>query len=80
VVHNCGFSETFFFVVCDDIWIAIYPSFVVVIPYTFDNAPFVPMLIACIDMLEKTSYCNPHHKDVINLLKDHMCKHLQLGM
>jgi len=30
VVRNCGFSETFFFVVCDDIWIAIYPSFVVV--------------------------------------------------
>jgi hypothetical protein len=29
VVRNCGFSETFFFVVCDDIWIAIYPSFVV---------------------------------------------------
>jgi hypothetical protein len=31
VVRNCGFSETFFFVVCDDIWIAIYPSFVVVV-------------------------------------------------
>ncbi len=30
MVRNCGFSETFFFVVCDDIWIAIYPSFVVV--------------------------------------------------
>ncbi len=30
VVRNCGFSKTFFFVVCDDIWIAIYPSFVVV--------------------------------------------------
>jgi hypothetical protein len=30
VVRNCGFSETFFFVVCDDIWITIYPSFVVV--------------------------------------------------
>jgi len=30
VVSNYGFSETFFFVVCDDIWIAIYPSFVVV--------------------------------------------------
>jgi hypothetical protein len=30
VVRNCGFSETFFFVVYDDIWIAIYPSFVVV--------------------------------------------------
>jgi len=29
VVCNCGFSETFFFVICDDIWIAIYPSFVV---------------------------------------------------
>ncbi len=31
MVRNCGFSETFFFVVCDDIWIAIYPSFVVVL-------------------------------------------------
>ncbi len=30
VVRNCGFSETDFFVVCDDIWIAICPSFVVV--------------------------------------------------
>jgi hypothetical protein len=34
VVRNCGFSETDFFVVCDDIWIAICPSFVVVA--TFD--------------------------------------------
>ncbi len=31
MVRNCGFSETFFFVVCNDIWIAIYPSFVVVL-------------------------------------------------
>ncbi len=30
VVRNCGFSETDFFVVCDDIWIAICPFFVVV--------------------------------------------------
>ncbi len=30
VVRNCGFSETVFFVVCNDIWIAICPSFVVV--------------------------------------------------
>jgi len=30
VVRNYGFSEKKFFVVCDDIWIAIYPSFVVV--------------------------------------------------
>jgi hypothetical protein len=32
VVQNCGFSETDFFVVCDDIWIAICPFFVVVTP------------------------------------------------
>jgi hypothetical protein len=31
VVRNCGFPETDFFVVCDDIWIAICPFFVVVI-------------------------------------------------
>ncbi len=30
VVRNCGFSEIDFFVVCDDIWIAICPFFVVV--------------------------------------------------
>ncbi len=30
VVRNYGFSKTDFFVVCDDIWIAICPSFVVV--------------------------------------------------
>jgi hypothetical protein len=29
-VRNCGFSETDFFLVCDDIWIAICPFFVVV--------------------------------------------------
>ncbi len=34
VVRNCGFSETVFFVVCDDIWIAICPSFVVVRGHT----------------------------------------------
>jgi len=31
VVRNCEFSETVFFVVCDDIWIAICPSFVVML-------------------------------------------------
>jgi hypothetical protein len=36
VVRNCGFSEIFFFVVCDDIWIAIYPSFVVVNLFLLD--------------------------------------------
>jgi hypothetical protein len=36
-----GFSETFFFVVCDDIWIAIYPSFVVVVVH------FVEELDSC---------------------------------
>ncbi len=30
LVHNCGFSESDFFVVCEDIWIAICPFFVVV--------------------------------------------------
>jgi hypothetical protein len=30
VVRNCRFLETDFFVVCDDIWIAICPFFVVV--------------------------------------------------
>ncbi len=30
IVRNGGFSETSFFVVCDDIWIAIYPPVVVV--------------------------------------------------
>ncbi len=30
-VRNCGFSEFDFFVVCEDIWIAICPFFVVVI-------------------------------------------------
>ncbi len=30
VVRNCRFLEIVFFVVCDDIWIAICPSFVVV--------------------------------------------------
>ncbi len=29
-VRNCGFSESDFFVVCEDIWIAICPFFVVV--------------------------------------------------
>jgi hypothetical protein len=29
-VQNCGFSESDFFVVCEDIWIAICPFFVVV--------------------------------------------------
>ncbi len=29
-VRNCGFSESNFFVVCEDIWIAICPFFVVV--------------------------------------------------
>jgi hypothetical protein len=31
LVRNCGFSESNFFVVCEDIWIAIRPFFVVVI-------------------------------------------------
>jgi hypothetical protein len=30
IVRNGGFSKTFFFVVCDDIWIAIYPLVVVI--------------------------------------------------
>jgi hypothetical protein len=30
MVRNSGFSKTSFFVVCDDIWIAIYPPVVVV--------------------------------------------------
>jgi hypothetical protein len=30
MARNGGFSETSFFVVCDDIWIAIYPPVVVV--------------------------------------------------
>ncbi len=30
LVRNCGFSESDFFVVCEDIWIAICPFFVVV--------------------------------------------------
>ncbi len=42
MVRNCGFSETFFFVVCDDIWIAIYPSFVVV---TISLNPTAHMLL-----------------------------------
>jgi hypothetical protein len=29
-VRNCGFSESDFFVVCEDIWIVICPFFVVV--------------------------------------------------
>jgi hypothetical protein len=33
IVRNGGFSETSFFVVCDDIWIAIYPPVVVVYDY-----------------------------------------------
>jgi hypothetical protein len=32
-VRNCGFSESDFFVVCEDIWITICPFFVVVIQY-----------------------------------------------
>ncbi len=43
VVWNYGFSETDFFVVCDDFWIAICPSFVVVNndtkPSKYKNAP-----------------------------------------
>jgi hypothetical protein len=31
-------------------------------PYTFDNSFIIPMLVATIDMLEKTRCCNPHHK------------------
>jgi hypothetical protein len=31
MVRNSEFSETSFFVVCDDIWIAIYPPVVVVL-------------------------------------------------
>jgi hypothetical protein len=30
LVRNSGFSESDFFVVCEDIWIAIWPFFVVV--------------------------------------------------
>ncbi len=30
LVRNCGFLESDFFVVCEDIWIAIWPFFVVV--------------------------------------------------
>jgi hypothetical protein len=30
LVRNCGFSKSNFFVVCEDIWIAICPFFVVV--------------------------------------------------
>ncbi len=33
LVRNCGFSESDFFVVCEDIWIAICPFFVVVHHY-----------------------------------------------
>ncbi len=35
MVHNCRFSKTSFFVICDDIWISKYP--IVVVNHLFLN-------------------------------------------
>ncbi len=51
VVRNCGFSETVFLVVCDDIWIVICPSFVVV----YGPTPLFVLTCSCLQTHEITS-------------------------
>ncbi len=64
VVRNCGFSETVFFVVCDDIWIAICPSFVVVVVEQMEQNVLMRLTFAC--NLECTENY-PILKKVLNL-------------
>jgi hypothetical protein len=50
LVRNYGFSESDFFVVCEDIWIAICPFYVVVVGGSFhlENPGFIDPIDALV--------------------------------